>query len=167
MKKLILITLLMLGVLCSLMAETVYTIDTDYGQEQVIIPDGYTDTEVLLKIAKAYYELNRDYKDLRTETEELTLASETYIKDNQILRAKYQDLILDYEVLVKKLEQKNLLNWLKGYAGIRYTPSFKDKPGFGLSLGALVFNKILISASADYFMFDNTASLSIGAGLFF
>ena len=159
------IFMIMIG-LVPVMAETVYTIDTEYGQEQVVVPDGYTDTDVLLIVAKAYYEQTHEIEELKSQIENLTESSDNYISENKALRLKYDDLIKDYDVLVKRLEQRNMLSWIKGYAGLMYSP-YKDNPGIGLDAGVLLFSTVLVKASANYFMSDGSLCIGIGAGFLF
>ena len=70
------------------------------------------------------------------------------------------------KVNTKRLEQRNNLGWLRAYAGAQYSP-YKDNPGAGLTIGALLFSSILITGSANYYMTDKSLGISIGAGFLF
>ena len=109
MKRIIILLFIILLSASSIMADTVYEIDTEYGKEKVVIPDGYTEKDVLLKVAKAYYELNHDAEILKNQLQETTESCESYLSENKSLREKYNDLITDYDVLIKKLDLRNSL----------------------------------------------------------
>lgn len=166
MKKVIFIVLIAILGCFSLLASTTYEIDTKYGKEKVVIPDGYTEKDVLLEVAKAYYEQNHDMKDIQSQLDSLTETAESYIEENASLRAKYQDLIQDYDVLIKRLEQKAKLGWLKGFVGANYSKQ-KGYDGVGLSVGALLFNKVLLNSSVSYLTKDSSLLFSLGIGVLF
>lgn len=163
MRKIVLIVLMAL-LYTPVFSDITYEINTKYGKEQVVIPDGYTEKDVLLKLAEAYYEQDHDIKELEEEITNLIKASEDYISENKSLRLKYEDLIKDYDVLVNRLNLRNNLNWFKGYIGVQYSP-YKGQPGLGATIGSLLFNKVFISATANYYVADSTLGFSIGAGI--
>lgn len=148
MKKFI-IGLLLLCVASFCFADTVYEIDTKYGKEQVIIPDGYTEKDVLLIIAKNYYELNYEHTELEESVEKLNTTIETYIEQNKDLRDKYSNLIIKYDDLVKEIESYGKWSNFQGFVGGSFTYDFKDTYGFGVTAGMFLFNKTLISISVN------------------
>ena len=151
MKKLV-IGLLLLCVAAFCFADTTYEIDTKYGKEQVVIPDGYTAEEVLLIVAKNYYELNYEHTELEESVEKLNATIDNYIEQNRELRERHNALIVKYDNLVKEIESYGRLSNFKGYVGGTFTYDFKDTYGGGITAGMFLFNKTLLSVSV-YFPF--------------
>lgn len=168
MIKKILLVVLALGVLFlgNLYADRVYEIETSYGTEKVVVPEGYSDLDVLLEVSKAYYEQNKDLEEVQETLESLKKTSEDYVTEISNLKVKYEDLIGDYEVLVKRLEIKNSLDAVKGIIGVNYSP-YKGQLGLGVSVGALLFNRITATLSASYFSYDSSLGVSLGIGVLF
>ena len=125
-------------------------IDTKYGKEQVVIPDGYTAEEVLLIVAKNYYELNHEHEELLIKAEELNNSLAEYVELNKSLREKYDALILDYDSLVKKVESYGRWSNFKGFVNGSVTYNFKDTYGFGISAGMFLFNKTLLTIGVNF-----------------
>ena len=113
MKKLV-IGLLLLFTAAFCFADTIYEIDTKYGKEQVVIPDGYTAEEVLLIVAKNYYELNHEHTELEESVEKLNATIDNYIEQNRELRERYNALIVKYDNLIKEIESYGRLSNFKG-----------------------------------------------------
>ena len=148
MKKLV-VGLLLLCMAAFCFAETIYEIDTKYGTRQVVIPDGYTTEEVLLIVAKNYYELDYEHTELEESVEVLNTTIETYIEQNRDLREKYNELITEYDNLVSEIEGYGKLSNFSGFVGGSFTYNFKDTYGFGITAGVFLFNKTLISLSVN------------------
>lgn len=170
MKRLLIVFCITLVMLFSIFPTT-YTIDTKYGEREVVVPDGYTDKDVLLAIAKKYYEQTEDFDALQTKAEELTQQVDQYVSENQNLRNEYNDLFSLYERLVSKYQTLNSLDWLKGYAGGEISYSIDNSiSGFQLDIGALLFKNFLMKTGLG-FSFGQSVSesltLSIGFGYFF
>ena len=152
-------TLLLCLVGC-LWAATTYDIDTKYGKEQVVIPDGYTAEEVLLIVAKNYYELNHEHEELLVKAEELDKSVSSYIEANRELRDKYLKILADYDNLVKEVEAYGKWSNFKGFVSGSVTYDFKDTYGFGISAGMFLFNKTLLTVGVNF-------PFSIGVGVGF
>lgn len=170
MKRLLMIVSITLVVLFSVFPTT-YTIDTKYGEREVVVPDGYTDKDVLLIVAKNYYEQTEDFTALQTKAEELTQQVDQYVSENQKLRDEYNDLFSLYERLVSKYQTLNSINWLKGYIGGEIGYSIDQKvSGFQIDLGGVLFEDYLIKAGLG-FNFNSSIrdsfTLSIGFGYVF
>lgn len=130
----------------ALFAETVYTVETSRGEQKVVIPDGYTEKDVLLIIAQKYYELNYSFEDLTEKTNKLTADVEEYIEENKKLRDNYDTVIANYSTVVTKLESLSKTTFLKGLAGagIKYV----DKSFLAeIHLGAELFERLSIITS--------------------
>ena len=143
-----------------LWADTIYEIDTKYGKEQVVIPDGYTAEEVLLIVAKNYYELNHEHEELIIKAEELDKSVNSYIEANRELRDKYLKILADYDNLVKEVESYGKWSNFKGFVSGSVTYDFKETYGFGISAGMFLFNKTLLTVGVNF-------PFSIGVGVGF
>lgn len=160
MKK-ILILLLLFLTLAPIYSETTYTVETAYGDKTVIVPDGYTEKDVLLIIAKAYYELNEEQKQLTTEYENLKTQLNEYKETNSSLRNLNSELQNNYDSLVKKLETLNSMGVIKGLVGGHL--SFFDRVfGGGLDLGLIILDTYMVNISVNY-----PLTFSIGLGILF
>ena len=163
LRKVLIMTLLMLLVgSFSVWADTTYEIETKYGVEQVIIPDGYTAEEVLLIVAKNYYELNHEHEELLTEVESLNASVKEYIEANRELREKYLKTLNDYDTLVKDLEKYNKWSNFQGFVGGAINYDFKDTYGFGIKAGMFLFNKTLMTIGVSF-----PFSVEVGVGFVF
>lgn len=158
MKKLV-IGLLLLCMATFCFADTTYEIDTKYGKEQVVIPDGYTAEEVLLIVAKNYYELNYEHTELEKSVEGLNATINDYIEQNRSLREKYNSILVKYDNLVKEIESYGRWSNFKGFVSGSVTYNFKDTYGFGISAGMFLFNKTLLTIGVNF-----PFSLGVGVG---
>lgn len=160
LRKMIVATLLLLLVgSFSVWAETTYEIETKYGVEQLIIPDGYTVEDVLLIVAKNYYELDHEHDELLSKVDSLESSVKDYIEMNRKLREEYAKIIVDYDKLIKDLEGYARLSNFQGFVGAGGTYDFKKNFGLELELGMLLFNKFLLSVEVN---FPFTLGLSVG-----
>ena len=157
MKKIIIILFLVFISIFTCFSQEIYTVQTSHGDQQVIIPDGYTAKDILLTIAQAYYELSWDYDELSEKTGKLTADIEAYIIENQELRTKYQDLVADYQVLTDKLSQLAKVTPLRALGGIGliYSPGIYSP---SLYLGAEIYERFGLMTSVGWLK----DSLSIG-----
>jgi len=154
-----------------LYASTTYEIETKYGTRKLVIPDGYTEQEALLIIAKSYYEQNEEYKELQNKVEGLTDSVEEYVVENQTLREEYDDLLNTYDILIKKYKALSSTKWLKGYLGGEIDfASNMNVDGFQFKVGGLLFEKALITGGVSYstgINFKESFGLSLGVGFVF
>lgn len=140
---------------------TTYTIETAYGDKTVVVPDGYTDKDVLLIVAKSYYELNEEQKQLTSEYETLKTQLSEYININTSLREINSELQNNYDTVVRKLETLNSMGMVKGLVGGHL--SFFDKVSSGgLDIGIIFSDTYIINASVNY-----PLTFSIGFGILF
>lgn len=160
MKK-ILILLLLFLTLAPIYSETTYTVETAYGNKTVIVPDGYTEKDVLLIIAKAYYELNEEQKQLITEYENLKTQLNEYKETNTSLRNLNSELQNNYDSLVKKLETLNSMGVIKGLVG-GHLSFFNSVSGGGIDLGLIISDTYMVNISVNY-----PLTFSIGLGILF
>lgn len=116
--KRLLIFVLLFFCLVPIFADAVYEIETSQGTQQVVIPEGYTEKDVLLAIAKAYYELSWDFDELTIKAQKLSEDIDTYIAENKQLRADYEALIADYKLLTEKLTKLSKVTPVAAIAGI-------------------------------------------------
>lgn len=151
----------MLLILLPIYSETSYTVETTYGDKTVVIPDGYTDIDVLLIIAKAYYELNEEQSQLHNEYEILKTQVNEYKESNASLRNLNSKLQNNYDSLVKKLETLNSMNMVRGVAGGHLT-FFNSVSGGGIDLGLIIYDSCLLNISVNY-----PLTFNIGLGIVF
>lgn len=167
MKKLIIVFCLIFLAI-PLFASTTYYVDTNKGKQPVVIPDGSTELDVLLKVAAAYYNLNDDYESLQTKVEDLTSSIEEYVAENKQLRTKYDDLIKDYDLVIKKYQQLSSTKLLQGIVGTSIT--FGDSFSFDvftLQAGALILEKIGVTASVGYSNMSKKILFGVSAQILF
>lgn len=134
-------------------ADTVYTIDTDYGEKTVVIPDGYTEKDVLLIIAKNYYELNEEDKQLKEKINELNIQVTEYITENQSLREKNTSLTENYSQLLKKYETLNSMGFIRGFVvgGLSYTIGQNSKVSSGgVDVGLILGDSFIFKCGINY-----------------
>lgn len=169
MKKFLLVCIL-LFITFGIFAET-YTVETKYGEKEVVVPEGYSELDVLLIIAKNYYELHEENKDLQDKVTKLKGSIDSYVMENQTLRAEYTSLYELYTDLVAKYQALSKVDVLKGYVGGGLKYSYNTTmAGFNIELGAFLFEKTLLKAN---FGFDfnayivDTFELGIGFGFVF
>ena len=164
MKKTVLIIFLIFVSIFTCFSQEIYNIPTSHGEQQVVIPDGYTALDVLLTLAKSYYELSWDYDELTETVEELTADLEAYILENQELRTKYQDLISDYQLLTSKLEQLSKTTVIRalGGVGLAYSPGIFSP---SLYIGAEFFERFSLMTSLGFL--DNKLMIGLTATILF
>lgn len=169
MKKVLLVCLI-LFITFGLFA-TSYTVETKYGEKEVVVPEGYSELDVLLIIAKNYYELYEESQELQDKVTELNGSINSYVSENQTLRTNYTNLTELYSDLIAKYEVLSKVDVLKGYVGGGLKYSYNTTmAGFNVELGAFLFEKVLLKAN---FGFDfnayivDTFELGIGFGFLF
>lgn len=149
-----------------LFAGKAYKVSTNRGEREVVIPDGSTALDVLLTLAKNYYNLSYDHEDLLIKTEQLTKDIDEYLAENKNLRTNYNELIIDYAEIVEKYKKMTGVTLLKGVAGagvsMNASNGFKFD-GVSLYLGASLFEKIQMLASFSYS--NTTKTITPGIGL--
>lgn len=167
MKKIFLIVLIMLVSLCSLFADKAYEIETKYGVKTLIIPDGYTEEEVLLIIAKNYYELDYEYKELQEAVLNLTESANQYIETNKELRSDYEKLKSDYEILVEKLSKLSKTTTLYCFSFANILFDFQSViSGASIDFGLVIKETFMIKTGISYTM-ATKIGLSLGLGYMF
>ena len=115
MKKLLCMIMVLLTLTNMVYAGQTFEIDTAYGIKTVVIPDGYTAEEVLCQVAKAYYELNEEHKELIIQYQELSEEVKGYIKSNEDLRTEYLYLQEQYQTLVSLQNKDSLMDNFRLY----------------------------------------------------
>ena len=104
MKKfLICIILSMISLAC--FSGTSYVVDTSQGQKSVVVPDGMTCEDVMLTLAKNYYEISYEYDSALEELGNLKSEVLSYIEENKSLRESRAQLEKDYQDLTKKQDK--------------------------------------------------------------
>lgn len=160
MKKIILILCILLLV-APLCAETTYTIDTEYGEKTVVIPDGYTEKDVLLVLAKNYYELNEEDKILKEKVDSLTTQVSSYMEENKHLRQSNTTLQEKYDSLVKKQETLNSMGFVRGFT-VGYLSFVRQVTSGGVDVGVILGDSFIIKGSFSY-----PTLFSVGIGFVF
>lgn len=162
MKKLIILLFVILSLSAtSLYADTIYTIDTDYGEKTVVIPDGYTEKDVLLTIAKNYYELNEEDKQLKEKVNELNTQVTEYISENKSLREKNATLTENYSQLLGKYRTLNSMGFVRGFA-VGYLSFVRQVTSGGIDIGVILGDSFIIKGSFSY-----PTLFSVGVGFVF
>lgn len=144
-----------------LFADTVYTIDTDYGEKTVVVPDGYTETDVLLAIAKSYYELNEEDKILKDKIDTLTTQVSTYVDENKFLRERNSLLQENYNQLVQKQKTQNSMGFVRGFA-TGHLSFVREVTGGGLDVGVIFGDSLIIKVGVEY-----PLEFNVGVGFVF
>lgn len=145
MKK-ILLFLIVLLLAFNLPSKTTYKIQIDENRtEEVIIPDGMSETDVLLELAYHYYILNDNYNELKTSSEKLTTSVENYISENEILREENNNLIQKYDHLIEDYTITSKTKVIKGLLGadIQFSQESKLEDAF-FNIGIILWEKISI-----------------------
>ena len=167
MKKIFIITLIALVSLFSLFADKTYEIETKYGLKTVVVPDGYTAEDVLLIIAKNYYELDHEYKDLQETVKELTESANQYIEANHKLREDYEALKSDYEILTEKLTKLSKTTTLYCFSFANILFDFQSViSGASIDFGLVIKETFMIKTGISYNL-SNKLGLSLGLGYMF
>ena len=152
MKKIILILCMLLSV-APICAETTYTIDTEYGEKTVVIPDGYTEKDVLLVIAKNYYELNEEDKILKEKVDSLTTQVTEYVSENKVLREKNMRLQNSYSQLLDKYKSLNSMGFVKGFitGNLSYTVGqYSGIASGGADIGIIIGDSFMLKSGVCY-----------------
>ena len=155
--------ILSLMIIFPLYASATYYVNTNKGEQPVVIPDNSTEHDVLLTLAASYYNLNDDYENLKTKVDDLTTSLNSYIEENKQLRSKYDSLIVDYDLTIKKYQQLYNTKFFKGIAGVSTTFGNSSIDTASIQLGALFLEKIGATASIGYS--NNSKNLLFGFGL--
>lgn len=163
MKKL-LIFLIIFFCCIPVFADTIYEIETSRGIQQVVVPDGYTEKDVMLTIAKAYYELNWDFEDLTAKSQVLIEDLNKYIADNKQLRSDYDILRSQYEELILKFEQLSRLTPLAGIAGVGFG-YYKDTVYPSINIGVELYERFSLITSIH--LIDLQPAIGIGINYHF
>ena len=143
MKKILAcIILLMIPFMC--FSDTVYKVNTSHGEKTVVVPDGMTCEDVMLTLAKNYYEISYEYDSTLEDLSDLKSEVEAYVEENKTLRESRAQLEKDYQDLVKKqdklLRKQNFLMYIKPSAvfdGYR-TAGLSASLGFILNTSSMV-----------------------------
>ena len=167
MKKIIIIILIALVSLCGLFADKAYEIETKYGIKTVIVPDGYTEEDVLLIIAKNYYELDYEYKELQKTVINLTESDNQYIEANKKLISDYEKLKSDYEILTDKLSVLSKTTTLYCFSFANILFDFESViSGACIEFGLVIKETFMIKTGISYTM-ATKLGLSLGVGYMF
>ena len=169
MKKfLICIILLMIPLMC--FSGTSYVVDTSQGEKSVVVPDGMTCEDVMLTLAKNYYEISYEYDSVLEELGNLKSEVLSYIEENKSLRESRAQLEKDYQDLTKKqdklLSKQNFLVYIKPSAIF----SGYETSGLGASLGFILGTSSMIEVGCAFEYGSSTeASMkwSMGFGFLF
>lgn len=163
MKKIIILFICILTLL-PVYSQTVYTVETNKGTQEVVIPDDMTETDVLLYLAKSYYNLYYDNEALKEEVVELTSKTESYIEENKNLRDKYDTTLSRYGSLTSYYEKLIKPDFIRGSFGadITFNEIFKVNI-VSLTLGAVIYEKTNIYARVGLDL--QTSHLTYGLGV--
>ena len=169
MKKfLICIILLMIPFMC--FSGTSYVVDTSQGEKSVVVPDGMTCEDVMLTLAKNYYEISYEYDSALEELDNLKSEVLSYIEENKSLRESQGHLEEIYQSLSKKqdklLKKQNFLAYIK--------PSMifngHGSPGLGVSAGFILGTSFVVDAGLSFELdpsIKNSLKWSVGFGFLF
>ena len=169
MKKfLICIILSMISLAC--FSGTSYVVDTSQGQKSVVVPDGMTCEDVMLTLAKNYYEISYEYDSALEELDNLKSEVLSYIEENKSLRESRVQLEKDYQDLTKKqdklLSKQNLLVYIKSSAIFNGC----ETSGLGASLGFILGTSSMIEVGCTFEYGSSTEAFmkwSMGFGFLF
>lgn len=161
------LSILIVGAVCAIgpvHASTTYEVETDQGIQQVVIPDGMSEIDVLLYLAKSYYNLYYDYEELKSQADTLTNQVSSYISSNQELRVKYEDLLSSYEELSSLYKKSLKPQTLKASIGANIDFNLPlNLSRVNLTAGAFLFEKFNIFAIVGYNIIE-PHSLNYGIG---
>ena len=169
MKKfLICIILLMIPLMC--FSGTSYVVDTSQGEKSVVVPDGMTCEDVMLTLAKNYYEISYEYDSALEELDNLKSEVLSYIEENKSLRESRAQLEKDYQDLAEKqdklLSKQNFLVYIKPSAIF----NGYETSGLGVSLGFILGTSSMIEVGCAFEYGSSTEALmkwSMGFGFLF
>ena len=169
MKKfLICIILSMISLAC--FSGTSYVVDTSQGQKSVVVPDGMTCEDVMLTLAKNYYEISYEYDSALEELDNLKSEVLSYIEENKSLRESRAQLEKDYQDLTKKqdklLSKQNLLVYIKSSAIF----NGYETSGLGASFGFILGTSSMIEVGCTFEYGSSTEAFmkwSMGFGFLF
>ena len=167
MKRIIIIAVVMICALACTFADKVYEIETKYGTRTVVVPEGYTEEDVMLILAKNYYELDYEYKELSESAKKLVSDVESYMEENKKLREDYDNLISDYDILVEKLDILSKKDKISCFTMANALID-KDFKFFGMSmdLGICVYEAFLLKVNLNY-GFNDSIGFGVGFGYLF
>ena len=168
MKKLIIILFLFVSV--CLFASTTYTVDTTHGPQEVVIPDGYSELDVLLILAQNYYNLSYEHDELLEKAEHLTQTVDKYITEFNKLQDQYKKVIADYKDLVAKYKELSQVKPLKGLIGGAVEMTATNKFTFNtvsVLAGVTLFEKVHLFTILGYSIANNAFVPGLGAMLSF
>ena len=149
MKKfLVCIILLMIPFMC--FSKTVYKVDTALGEKTVVVPDGATCEDVMLVLAKNYYEISYEYDSVLEELGNLKSEVSSYIEENKSLRESQAQLKETYQSLTEKqsklLKKQNFLTYIKPSVTFdEYNPS-----GLNTSIGFIMGTSSMLEAGLSF-----------------
>lgn len=143
MKKLLCMIMVLLTLTNMAYAGQTFEIDTAYGIKTVVIPDGYTAEEVLCQVAKAYYELNEEHKELIIQYQELSEEVKGYIKSNEDLRTEYLHLQEQYRTLVSLQNKDSLMDNFRLYMTVDSSLN-NTSLSVGTSVGIILLENLMM-----------------------
>lgn len=167
-KVLAYIILLMIPFLC--FSDTVYKVNTSQGEKTVVVPEGMTCEDVMLTLAKNYYEISYKYDSTLEDLSNLKSEVKAYVEENKALRESRAQLEKDYQDLTKKqdklLSKQNFLVYVKPSAIF----NGYETAGLGASLGFILGASSMIEAGFTFEYGPSTEALlrwSMGFGFLF
>ena len=169
MKKILAcIILLMIPFMC--FSDTVYKVNTSHGEKTVVVPTGMTCEDVMLTLAKNYYEISYEYDSTLEDLSDLKSEVEAYVEENKTLRESRAQLEKDYQDLTRKqdklLSKQNFLVYIKPSAIF----NGYETSGLGASLGFILGTSSMIEVGCAFEYGSSTeASMkwSMGFGFLF
>ena len=151
-------------------SDTVYKVNTSQGEKTVVVPTGMTCEDVMLTLAKNYYEISYEYDSTLEDLSDLKSEVEAYVEENKTLRESRAQLEKDYQDLTKKqdklLSKQNFLVYIKSSAIF----NGYETSGLGASLGFILGTSSMIEVGCAFEYGSSTeASMkwSMGFGFLF
>lgn len=146
MKRLLILLIMLPAITLGCFPDSVYKVDTSYGEKTVVVPEGLTCEDVMLILAKNYYELSYEHDNSLKELETLSNEVKNYIDENRKLRDSQAQITNDYKELVSKFDSlqrsQNFLLYVKpGVIFTGFIPSGAD-----LSAGTIMGTSFMIEA---------------------
>ena len=139
----LLIILILIGVIYEVDGAT-YEVETKYGIKELVVPDESTELQVLLILARSYYELDHEYSEITNQIEELLSTIDAYkvtVHSYQVevaeLETKYKDLIENYDILLRAKNPP-----MRFLAGVN-----AELDSIGVELGIQLLDTIQITAA--------------------
>lgn len=165
MKKILAIFILIVYTLFAIYAQTVYTVETNSGTQEVVIPDGMTELDVLLYLAQSYYNLYDEHEVLKGKTEALTSTIEGYVDSNRELRVQYNEILSKYSLLETSYKSLNSSLKYRGLFGVGL--NFTDNLLFSdvrVDFGVLLFQKVGVLSNLGITL-QNPCKVTYGIGV--